>query len=254
MQRINEHICRLTLPYKDIFTTVYTVKAEKGVLLFDAGSFDTDAEVHILPFLAEAGIPKERIRYIFVSHNHKDHAGGLPYLLPHLPEAKILSRSPKLKEQYPDRTEFFEDGASILDVFRLVAVPGHTEDSAALYDTRTKTLISGDSLQLYGIFGSGTWGANILFPKMHMAAVEKLRKMGIEMLLTAHDYHPYGHKCEGKSAVSAALDAAIAPLLQIRKLIEETPGASDEDIAALYNKQELPTQGAHVVTALRKTL
>ena len=119
---------------------------------------------------------------------------------------------------------------------------------------RTKTLISGDSLQLYGIFGSGTWAANISYPRMHMDAVEKLRKMDIETILTAHDYHPYGHRYEGKAAVSAALDAALAPLLYIRQLITENPGASDEDVAALYNKQDLPTLGAHVVTALRKML
>jgi hypothetical protein len=37
--QISEHIHRLTLPYKDIFTTVYTVRTPEGVLLFDAASF-----------------------------------------------------------------------------------------------------------------------------------------------------------------------------------------------------------------------
>ena len=254
MQRINEHICRLTLPYKDIFTTVYTVETDDGALLFDTGSFDSDAEEYTLPFLTEAGISKDRVKYIFISHNHKDHAGGLACLLPHLPNAKILSRSPKIKEQYPTRAEFFDDGATVSHALQLVTLPGHTEDSAALYDTRTKTLISGDGLQLYGIFGSGNWGANISFPRMHMTAIKKLRGMDIAQLLTAHDYHPYGHRCRGKEAVLAALDAAEAPLLHIKELIQTHPDLNDDAIAALYNQRKLPTLGAHVVTAVRKAL
>ena len=42
-------------------------------------------------------------------------------------------------------------------------VTGHASDCAALYDRKTKTLISGDCLQLFGVFGSGAWGANISF-------------------------------------------------------------------------------------------
>ena len=35
---LTDKIHRLTIPYKDIFTTVYTVKTDTGVLLFDAAS------------------------------------------------------------------------------------------------------------------------------------------------------------------------------------------------------------------------
>ena len=42
--QINENIYRLTIPYKDIFTTVYAVKTESGALLFDCASYDEDIE------------------------------------------------------------------------------------------------------------------------------------------------------------------------------------------------------------------
>lgn len=32
IQKINENIYRLTMPYKDIFTTVYTIKTDNGIL------------------------------------------------------------------------------------------------------------------------------------------------------------------------------------------------------------------------------
>ena len=40
--RINENIHRMTIPYKDIFTTVYTVESEEGAILFDAATFESD--------------------------------------------------------------------------------------------------------------------------------------------------------------------------------------------------------------------
>ena len=64
---MNENIHRITLPYKDIFTTVYTVKTEKGVLLFDAASFDTDLDEYIQPMLDALQITAEDLKYIFIS-------------------------------------------------------------------------------------------------------------------------------------------------------------------------------------------
>ena len=77
IMKMNEHIHRITLPYKDIFTTVYTVKTDKGVLLFDAASYDTDLEQYIQPMLDELNITAEDLKYVFISHNHGDHSGGL---------------------------------------------------------------------------------------------------------------------------------------------------------------------------------
>ena len=91
--QINKHIHRTTIPYKDIFTTIYTIRTDEGVMLFDAASYDTDAQAYVLPFLQKVGVSAEELKYIFISHNHADHAGGLHCLAPHFPKARILSRS-----------------------------------------------------------------------------------------------------------------------------------------------------------------
>ena len=67
IQKINENIHRLTIPYKDIYTTVYTVKTDRGVLIFDSASFDEDIENYILPFLNELEITPDMIKYVFIS-------------------------------------------------------------------------------------------------------------------------------------------------------------------------------------------
>ena len=253
--QISEHIHRLTLPYKDIFTTVYTVCTPEGVLLFDAASFPEDTQQRILPFLQKIGIDPARIRYIFISHNHKDHSGSLDALMEAMPQAVVLSRSEKLKERLGEKVFSLEDGASVLDVLRVVAIPGHTADSAGILDTRTDTLISGDSLQSYGICGSGEWASNINFPAEHICALKKLRNLPIRQLLTAHNYEPYGYRADGEEQVAAYLDSCLVPLAKIQQLLLSAPEKADEELAASFNcDPDKPKIAARVIAAMRKAM
>lgn len=256
IMKMNENIHRITLPYKDIFTTIYTVKTDKGVLLFDAASYDTDLEQYIQPMLDELKITAEDLKYIFISHNHGDHAGGLRPIIERYPNAVILSRSAKLAETYADyKVESHEDGDTVLDVLQIVTIPGHTKDSAAILDKRTNTMISGDCLQLYGIFGSDDWASNINHPALHLEALAKLRTMDIENIYTAHDYHPYGFKHEGKAAVAKVLVACEEPLTLVKILIENNPELDNEAIRQKFNATgKIPTLRAKVVAEVRAML
>ncbi|MBO7208795.1 MAG: HAD-IA family hydrolase [Clostridia bacterium] len=226
----------------------------RGALLFDTASYDSDIENYIVPFLQELCITSDMLKYVFVSHNHCDHAGGLNEFMKRYPETCIISRCPKIKEQYGDYNVLVpEDGETVLGVLRAVTIPGHTMDCCAIYDTRTKTMISGDCLQLYGIYGSGEWGSSISFPKSHIDAVNKLQKMGIQHILTAHEYHPYGYSYEGET-VKKALDVCVDALNEIKDMILKNPHADDGEISALRNSLNLPTLGAHIVSAVRREL
>lgn len=255
LKKINDHIYELCVPYKDIFTTVYFVKTESGVLLFDTASYDCDAEDAIIPALRELGVGKNDLKFIFISHNHTDHAGGLSRLLEAYPKVCVVSKSEALREKFAGYTFLMpNEGEKLLDTLSVVSIMGHTKDSAALYDSRTKTLISGDCLQLYGIFGSGCWGANISFSTEYAEAIKKLRNMDIDAVLTAHDYHPCGRMYFGKAEVATALDACLEPFELIKNLIEKNPDASDEIICEKYNSQnDLPRLGAHVVRKYRES-
>ena len=250
-EKINDNIYRLTLPFQDVFTSVFLIKSDEGAILFDTASYETDAENEIIPFLKELGVTP---KYVFISHNHDDHSGGLKRLIKEFPEICIVSRNDGIKEEYGDCKFYFpEDNDRISGVCRVITIPGHTKDSIALFDERTKTLITGDCLQLYGLFGSGEWGANITFIGEHRLAVEKVRRMDIAEIFTAHDYHPYGYHHQGREEIERALDMCIEPLDKIKMLIMENPMKDDEEIRKMYNpKGELPVVGIWVIEAIRK--
>lgn len=253
--KINDNIYFFRISYKDIFTTVYLIKTDSGVLMFDAASYDCDVDDAILPALAELGVTKDELKYVFISHNHKDHSGGLERFLHFYPDVTVLSRSEKLADKHSTyKVVSPNEGDIVLDVLKVVCIPGHSADSAAILDTRTDSLVSGDCLQLYGIFGSGLWGSNISLPTEHYAAIEKLRGMKIEEIMTAHDYHPLGQRYIGKEQVAAALGYCIEPLERAKALIVANPDKDDDAIAAIYNDGTVPTLAARIVTALRKTI
>lgn len=235
-EKINENIYRIRIPYKDIFTSVYVIKTREGALVFDSATTEQDVREYIVPMLDELGIGKGEVKYIFISHNHGDHAGGVPYLAPFYPSATVLTRSEKLIETHPElNIKMMRGGETYLGCLTVHEIPGHSLDSSAIYDSRTKTLITGDCLQLYGIFGSQDWGSNIPFAAEHLAALEPLYALDVAEIHTAHDFHPYGISFVGKEAVTAALDACRTPILKIRDLIKANPDKTDAEIREIYN-------------------
>ncbi len=255
-ERLGEGAYRLVTAYKDIFTTVYLFCTEEGALLFDAASFPEDIEDAVLPMLSQVGIDRDALKYVFISHNHKDHAGGLEALAAAFPNTCILSRSEVLQKKYEGHPfRIPKEGDLFLNTFRVVEIPGHTADSAALLDVRSNTLVTGDCLQAFGIFGSEDWAANINLPAEHLAALKKLRGMEIDAILAAHDYHPVGYCAHGKEAVSRYIDACTEPLDLMKRLILENPALDDEGVRTLYNESgRIPTVRARVIGAVRQAL
>ena len=115
--------------------------------------------------------------------------------------------------------------------------------------------MTGDCLQLYGIFGSEDWAANVNFPAAHVQALQALREIEIDEILSAHDYHPYNYRAVGKEAVENYIRACEEPLALMCRLIRENPEADDEAVRLLYNALgRIPTVRARVIGAVRAAL
>ena len=256
LTQITPDIHRLVIPFLDIYTTVFFLRTPGGWILMDTATYPTDMDEYIFPAMDELGITADTLTHAVITHAHRDHAGGLGRLLEVYPSITVLSRSEALREKHAQA--FFlspTDGEPLTEVLRIVTIPGHAPDALGIYDTRTNTLLSGDGLQAYGIYGSGKWGANISRPADHMAALDKLRRMQIDTLIAAHDYHPVGHEAHGTEAVARYIDACGEALAFIRRFILDHPDMDDEALADLYNAEtKLPTLGAHVIGAVRAAL
>ncbi|HEU4962340.1 MAG TPA: MBL fold metallo-hydrolase, partial [Bacilli bacterium] len=68
-------------------TGCYVIKGEK-IALVDVGS--SPSRQQILAGIAELGMTPDQIDYVIVTHIHLDHAGGLGYLMPLLPNATAV--------------------------------------------------------------------------------------------------------------------------------------------------------------------
>lgn len=250
-------IYRLVIPFEDIYTTVFVIKTPGGAVLFDTATYPSDAMDYIIPALNEAGVDSASLKYIVLSHSHRDHAGGLSELMNAFPAACIVSRSEKIAEVYSAFSVLIPDDSHVLlDVLRIAAIPGHSADSLGLIDLRTGVLLSGDCLQLSGIYGSGKWGANISMPTEHLSAVRMLRSLGLSAVAASHDYHPCDHLAVGADAVDQYLSECETALFRVRDLILAHPEQTDDQrLADLYNQTlGLPTIGSHVFSAMRKAL
>ena len=107
--RINDNIFRLTVPFCEIYTTVYLIKTDDGFLLFDTATYDSDVTGYIIPFLNEIGVDENTLKYVFISRSHGDHAGGLREFMKHYPKAVVLTRSPELAKDFEDYSTIIPD-------------------------------------------------------------------------------------------------------------------------------------------------
>lgn len=251
IEQFNEHIFYFEVPYMDVFINIYVIKYGDKAILFDAAATDFDVNTYILPALSALNVDEKALSHVFISHNHGDHSGGLALVAKHFPNAKIVSRCKKINASFANAL-YPEDSQFIADCLKVVTIPGHTADCAAIFDLRTNTLICGDCLQSYGIYGEGLWYGVVEMPKEHFEAIKKLRLLNIENILTAHDYHPVGVISKGKNNVLLRLDTCIGALDRIIAFINQNPSFNDEQIAALANSEDFPKLSPHVVCALRE--
>lgn len=246
--QLTPDIYRLQIPFSNIYTCMFLIRTPEGMVVYDTGTYSSDIPNYLVPALQELGRPCA----VVVSHNHGDHAGGLRAFHGQFPDAPIYAGSEACKERVDTEVRVLTNGEKLLGVLKAVHIPGHTADALGLYDSRTNTLISGDCLQAYGIYGKGKWGTSIPYPAAHLDALKRLESMDIEALYTAHDYEPHGNCAVGNAAVQAYMQSCRQALADIRAYAQVHPGASSEDQATGYAEATgLPIPPAKTFEAIK---
>jgi len=175
-ERAVEGIYRLKIPFDTVYTSVFLIERDGEYILMDCATTEGDVKNYILPALQKKGVFLNKIRYLVVSHHHEDHAGGLPFLIPCLKNAEVITE---------ERTLF--------EGIFTYALSGHTRDCIGLLDLRSKTLISADAVQGYGV---DKYRCTLHDEEGYLATLEKIRKDDrIENILFSHAYEPWRRDC-----------------------------------------------------------
>ena len=104
--------------------------------------------------------------------------------------------------------QVLKDGDVIAGRLQVIHTPGHDDDCVCWYDLKTKTLITGDSLQ-----GNGTPAQGVGFYKdldAYLSSVRCLQQLNAEHILCGHEYDKIGWNIRGADAVQVALQTCEA--------------------------------------------
>ncbi len=195
-EKISKGIYRLEIPFDTIYTSVFLLSEGKESILLDTGTDECDVEQYLLPGLQEMDIVPT---LLLCTHLHGDHCGGIKRLLAQWPHIKLGLMA---KTYAYERTFLLRDGDLLLGRFEMLNLQGHSEDCMAVYDHRTKTLLTGDGLQQRGV---GRYGILLEDVSAYRHSLARLRNMDVSCMVASHEYVPYGSLVIGAD-VAACLD------------------------------------------------
>ena len=122
-EKLTDRIYRLKVPFENIYTAVFLVSHKDGYALVDCATTREDAENIILGAVDAFGIKRSEITHILITHAHGDHAGGLRYLIPHLPDAVVCAGSNFIKDRLdPPRFVCLCDGQTVVEGIKAVTL------------------------------------------------------------------------------------------------------------------------------------
>lgn len=248
-EELKRGIYRLKIPFENIYTSVFALENNGRYIIFDSASGDDDSYNYIIPAIKEMGFYPE---YLICSHTHSDHSGGINALSKSFPNASVMAFSDQIK---PIGKELYSltDGEILLDRYKILNLKGHSDDSAGILDIEENILISADCLQLYGITKYGT---GVAMPAEYMNTLDRVRALGLNGLITSHEYVPLGSLAFGNESVIKYLDTCADAVRLIVNTIKQNSAASAEELSKIYTSEhkDLPTVNAWVFSNITKAM
>ncbi len=182
IEKMKEGIYRVCIPFENIYTSAFILVDGQNAIILDSGSSDRDAERYIIPGVTELKVTP---MYLISSHNHSDHCGGINALKKAYPNAKELSFE---KHSIRDNQTFFKR-------YKALNLKGHSDDSLAIFDIKTNTLLSGDCLQMYGV---DKYRMGVADKGEYLKTIDRVSALRPVCIIASHEYEPLGSIVENK--------------------------------------------------------
>jgi metallo-beta-lactamase class B len=199
----------------ETWVCVYLINTGDGLLLLDAGNFDTSGM--LINAIWEVGFNPADIKWVVLSHGHVDHFGSATFLRNMFgcklylgePDAKMFKQNPELSYiQYNSNIvdELFEPDVTIRDgdvltfgkiEMRFVSVPGHSAGTIACF----LDVVDGKETKrvgYYGGFGLNTLAKDFLqeigdtdykMRQVYLSSLEKVMDENVDIFLANHNHH-----------------------------------------------------------------
>lgn len=225
----------MNIPYCEGYTSVFALENDGEWILVDFAASDDDGKRYIIPAIEEmCFIP----RIMLCTHMHEDHSGGIKILADKFKTAEIAAFSRNLNLDGAN-VHYLTDGEVFSGRYKILNLPGHTDDSAAVLDMKNNILLSSDCLQGKGI---ATYGANIDNAEAYLNTIKKISELELNGIIASHEYEPFGSAIFGKNNVKEYIGVCTDVIKEIISVAAENINASPEEIAAIYNsdKSRLP--------------
>ncbi len=239
--RIANGVHAIEMPLGERVSRVYLFTGPRGVVLYDTGCAG-DVPAHVLPYLAEMGLPPEKVIAVVVSHCDIDHFGGLGDCAQAFPAAALIAHrldAPLMDvEAYLDhRAREFRafgldepeevlawsrasssggaptqliDGDTDIDLgdrsITVLHVPGHSRGHLAIWDAAHGVVAMSDAaLGAYVPFANGTpsFPPTYRYPTEYVLSVRRLQSLPFATLESAH--YPVSGPNSGRSLLSRSV-------------------------------------------------
>lgn len=227
--KITENVYRAPVTFPGCWAGVALVTGKENILVDTGGCAET-VDSYIVPALARLGLTLKDIGWMAMTHIHGDHVGGAARLKELAPWMKVAcyagsaermrhprDYSAEIRAAFPGQSApvpavldglepdlLLEDGDMLGDLM-LIHTPGHDTDSCSYYDVRTRTLLTGDSLQLNGTVSQGC--SLLMDVPGYRRTLDRLESMDIDNIACGHPYLPLGADAIGRKASRAYLEA-----------------------------------------------